>query len=49
MDEIEKIQAILNRDSRYDDVFWYGVKSTGIVCKPSCSAKKAVTDHVKYV
>lgn len=39
MEEKEKIQAILNRDGRYDGMFWYGVKSTGIVCKPSCSAK----------
>ena len=39
MEEKEKIQALLNRDGRYDGMFWYGVKSTGIVCKPSCSAK----------
>lgn len=39
MEEKEKIQAVLNRDGRYDGMFWYGVKSTGIVCKPSCSAK----------
>lgn len=39
MEEKEKIQAILNRDGRYDGMFWYGVKSTGIVCRPSCSAK----------
>lgn len=39
MEENEKIQAILNRDGRYDGMFWYGVKSTGIVCRPSCSAK----------
>ena len=39
MEEKEKIQAILKRDGRYDGMFWYGVKSTGIVCKPSCSAK----------
>lgn len=39
MDEKEKTKAILDRDSRYDGVFWYGVRSTGIVCKPSCNAK----------
>lgn len=47
MDEIEKIQAILNRDSRYDDVFWYGVKSTGIVCKSSCSAKIPLLKNIE--
>ncbi|WP_277821332.1 Ada metal-binding domain-containing protein [Palleniella muris] len=47
MDEKEKIQAILNRDSQYDGVFWYGVKSTGIVCKPSCSAKIPLLKNIE--
>lgn len=47
MEEKEKIQAILNRDGRYDGVFWYGVKSTGIVCKPSCSAKIPLLKNIE--
>ena len=47
MDEKEKIKAILDRNSRYDGVFWYGVKSTGIVCKPSCSAKVPLLKNIK--
>ncbi len=47
MDEKEKIKAILDRDSRYDGVFWYGVKSTGIVCKPSCNAKIPLLKNIK--
>lgn len=47
MDEKEKIKAILDRDSRYDGVFWYGVKSTGIVCKPSCSAKIPLLKNIE--
>ena len=39
MEREEKIKAIMNRDSSYDGKFCYGVKSTGIVCKPSCKAK----------
>ena len=39
MEKEEKIKAIMNRDSNYDGKFYYGVKSTGIVCKPSCKAK----------
>lgn len=35
MEREEKIKAIMNRDSSYDGKFCYGVKSTGIVCKPS--------------
>lgn len=44
---MRKIQAILNRDSRYDGNFWYGVKSTGIVCKPSCSAKTPLLKNIE--
>lgn len=47
MDEKERIKAILDRDSRYDGVLWYGVKSTGIVCKPSCSAKIPLLKNIE--
>lgn len=47
MDEKEKMKVILDRDSRYDGVFWYGVKSTGIVCKPSCSAKIPLLKNIE--
>ena len=47
MDDKEKIEAIINRDSRYDDVFCYGVKTTGIVCKPSCPAKCPKIDNIE--
>lgn len=40
MEREEKIKAIMNRDNSYDGKFCYGVKSTGIVCKPSCKARK---------
>ena len=39
MDDEEKLRAIESRDGSYDWRFWYGVKSTGIVCRPSCSAR----------
>lgn len=39
MKKEEKIKAIMNRDSSYDRKFYYGIKSTGIVCKPSCRTK----------
>lgn len=39
MDEKEKIQAIFNRSKRCANAFCYGVKTTRIVCRPSCSAR----------
>lgn len=32
-------RALTARDSRFDGVFFVGVKSTGIYCRPVCSAK----------
>ncbi|MBR1865533.1 MAG: methylphosphotriester-DNA--protein-cysteine methyltransferase family protein [Lachnospiraceae bacterium] len=35
----EQWNAIKNRDRRYDDVFFYGVKTTKHVCRPSCPSR----------
>lgn len=32
-------QAIVRNDSSYDDKFFYGVKTTGIFCRPSCKSR----------
>src|ERR1700754_1930997 len=32
-------RALSARDSRFDGVFFVGVKSTGIYCRPVCTAK----------
>lgn len=32
-------QAIVNNDQRCDQVFWYGVTTTGIFCRPSCPSR----------
>jgi AraC family transcriptional regulator of adaptative response/methylated-DNA-[protein]-cysteine methyltransferase len=46
----EKImyQALLNKDSAYEGVFFVGVKTTGIFCRPSCSARKPLAENVEY-
>ncbi|HEX8921885.1 MAG TPA: Ada metal-binding domain-containing protein, partial [Pyrinomonadaceae bacterium] len=33
-------QAVLERDARFNGIFIYGVRSTGIYCKPSCPARR---------
>ena len=35
----EKWQAIVYCDKKYDGIFFYGVKTTEIFCKPSCKSK----------
>lgn len=38
MDREEKLKAIKNRNKNYDGKFYCAVKSTKIVCYPSCSS-----------
>lgn len=35
----EQWDAIKNRDHRYDGIFFYGVKTTKHVCRPSCPSR----------
>jgi len=41
-------QAVLSRNNRFDGTFVYGVRSTGIYCRPSCSARRPQRDQVIY-
>lgn len=49
-DEEHCYRAVLGRDRRFDGVFYTGVKTTGIYCRPSCPAvtprRKNVTFYV---
>ena len=44
----EMYNALLNKDSSYVGIFWVGVKSTGIFCKPTCTARKPKEENVEY-
>ncbi len=44
----EMDRAFHSRDSRYDGLFYIGVGSTGIFCRPSCSARKPLRHNVRY-
>lgn len=44
----EKYHFIGNRDTRYDGVFFTAVKTTGIYCLPSCSAKEPNRENVIF-
>ncbi|MEN1934081.1 bifunctional transcriptional activator/DNA repair enzyme AdaA [Paenibacillus sp. 102] len=43
----ERWHAIVHNDSSYDDKFYYGVKTTGIFCRPSCKSRVPNIDNVK--
>lgn len=40
--------ALLNRDSTFEGVFYVGVKTTGIFCRPTCPAKKPKPENVEF-
>lgn len=41
-------QARLSRDARFDGLFFTGVKTTGIFCRPICSAVAPKEENVAY-
>lgn len=44
----EMQQAWQASDAGYDGVFWFGVRTTGIFCRPSCHARKPRVENVEY-
>lgn len=40
--------AILRRDASYDGIFFTAVRTTGIFCRPSCSARKPARENVDF-
>jgi AraC family transcriptional regulator of adaptative response/methylated-DNA-[protein]-cysteine methyltransferase len=41
-------RAFLSGDASYDGVFFTGVKTTGIFCRPSCTARKPRPENVEF-
>lgn len=46
--EQEMYDAVIRNDANYDGLFFYGVKSTGIFCRPSCPSKKPRRENVEF-
>ena len=44
----EMYEALLGRDPSYDGIFVVGVKTTGIFCRPTCTARKPRPENVEY-
>jgi AraC family transcriptional regulator of adaptative response/methylated-DNA-[protein]-cysteine methyltransferase len=46
---VEEMRAAhQRRDAGYDGVFYLGVKTTGIFCRPSCPARQALPKNIEY-
>ncbi len=44
--ELEK--AFQRRDAAYDGIFFVGVRTTSIFCRPTCPARKPLSENVEY-
>jgi AraC family transcriptional regulator, regulatory protein of adaptative response / methylated-DNA-[protein]-cysteine methyltransferase len=44
----EMQQAYLEGDASYNGLFFLGVRTTGIFCRPTCSARKPLPTNVEY-
>ncbi len=41
-------EAFVSRDTRFDGIFFTGVKSTGIFCRPTCRARKPRRENIIF-
>ena len=44
----EMEQAYSERDASYDGLFFLGVRTTGVFCRPTCPARKPLAKNVDY-
>ncbi len=42
------LDAFLRRDSSFDGLFVTAVSSTGIFCRPTCSARRPLPEHISF-
>ncbi|MCF0072746.1 methylated-DNA--[protein]-cysteine S-methyltransferase [Dyadobacter sp. CY261] len=42
-------QAIIEKDTQFEGVFFTAVKTTGIFCRPTCTARKPKMENVEFV
>src|SRR5213080_84103 len=41
-------RALIDGDSSFEGIFFVGVRTTGIFCRPTCSAKKPARENVDF-
>jgi AraC family transcriptional regulator of adaptative response/methylated-DNA-[protein]-cysteine methyltransferase len=44
----EMLRAFMERDSRYEGLFFTAVRTTGIFCRPTCTARKPRAENVEF-
>jgi AraC family transcriptional regulator of adaptative response/methylated-DNA-[protein]-cysteine methyltransferase len=44
----EQYEAVRRRDAACDGVFFYGVRTTGVYCRPSCASRPARRENLSF-
>ncbi len=47
-DEERFYRALTERDESYEGIFWAGITTTGIFCRPGCRARKPKRENVRF-
>jgi AraC family transcriptional regulator, regulatory protein of adaptative response / methylated-DNA-[protein]-cysteine methyltransferase len=48
MDAKQCWEAVRRRDRTFDGIFYVGVRSTGVYCKPSCPSRRPLQQNVRF-
>jgi AraC family transcriptional regulator of adaptative response/methylated-DNA-[protein]-cysteine methyltransferase len=44
----EMYRALCDRDASYEGVFFAAIRTTGVFCRPTCTARKPLEENVEY-
>lgn len=47
-DQPTMYKALVHKDSSYEGIFFAAIKTTGIFCRPTCTARKPKKENVEY-
>ncbi|MBN1836243.1 MAG: methylphosphotriester-DNA--protein-cysteine methyltransferase family protein, partial [Spirochaetales bacterium] len=48
LDREQMLRALMERDASWDGLFYAGITSTMVFCRPSCPARKPRPEHVEF-
>jgi AraC family transcriptional regulator of adaptative response/methylated-DNA-[protein]-cysteine methyltransferase len=48
MNAVNYRRAIARRDAKYEGIFWYGVRTTGVYCRPTCPSRQPKPENVIF-
>ncbi|MDI9819334.1 MULTISPECIES: bifunctional transcriptional activator/DNA repair enzyme AdaA [unclassified Legionella] len=44
----EYYEALIAKDTNYEGIFFVGVRTTGVFCRPTCTARKPKAEHCEF-